>query len=290
MINSTIHTFLIVAKRGSYRKASKELFLSSVAVKKQMDQLENRLGISLFYRTAKGCTLTKAGKEFYDYVSKVEQEYNTFLNQWLNKYNSGNAPVRIANALYEDHSIRNFIFSRIKNYEFIDISFKPFFGVHNYTIELMDQLGKDYDCFITPQSFVLDSHFSYFPLTDFPATCILTRKNKLSNLKKITLKDLNSQTLYLCQKDTFPIVNQIRRDLKKNNLKVKIVEFPIESYLDFYKDFDDDNGILISFSAWETFTTQYKNIPLENYSINCGIYYPKEPNHSLSIFLKCLSK
>jgi DNA-binding transcriptional LysR family regulator len=56
--------FLAVAKTGSIRLASEEMFVAPSAVSRQMTALEEDLGIPLFERSAKGVRLTSAGEVF----------------------------------------------------------------------------------------------------------------------------------------------------------------------------------------------------------------------------------
>jgi len=56
--------FLVVAKTGSIRLASEELFVAPSAVSRQMTALEEDLGAPLFERSAKGVRLTAAGEVF----------------------------------------------------------------------------------------------------------------------------------------------------------------------------------------------------------------------------------
>lgn len=48
----------------SFTKAADELYISPTAVMKQINALEDRLGITLFSRTNQGLKLTEAGKSF----------------------------------------------------------------------------------------------------------------------------------------------------------------------------------------------------------------------------------
>lgn len=55
-------TFLAAAHEGSFTKAAKLRSYSVPSVMSQINELENYLGVSLFFRTNRGITLTKAGK------------------------------------------------------------------------------------------------------------------------------------------------------------------------------------------------------------------------------------
>lgn len=65
MYNPILDTFIAVADCGSFTKASERLYISSTAVMKQINALENRLELKLVERTHSGIRLTKAGNIFY---------------------------------------------------------------------------------------------------------------------------------------------------------------------------------------------------------------------------------
>lgn len=65
MYNPQLETFLHVADAGSFNKAAEESFITPTAVIKQINSLEESLGVRLFDRSHRGLTLTKAGRSMY---------------------------------------------------------------------------------------------------------------------------------------------------------------------------------------------------------------------------------
>lgn len=65
MYNPQLETFIVVADMGSFNKAARVLYITPSAVTKQINLLENDLGLQLFNRTHRGLTLTEAGKSLY---------------------------------------------------------------------------------------------------------------------------------------------------------------------------------------------------------------------------------
>ena len=59
--NINFTSFIRVAEAGSFNKAAEDLYITSTALIKQINLLENDLGVHLFERTHRGLTLTKAG-------------------------------------------------------------------------------------------------------------------------------------------------------------------------------------------------------------------------------------
>ena len=65
MYNPQLETFLRVADAGSFNKAAEESYITPTAVIKQINLLEESLGVKLFDRSHRGLTLTKAGRSMY---------------------------------------------------------------------------------------------------------------------------------------------------------------------------------------------------------------------------------
>ncbi len=69
--------FCVVAKRKSFSKAAKELFMTQPAVSQAIMQLESELDTRLFTRTPKGVTLTNEGSLILEYANSAINLINT---------------------------------------------------------------------------------------------------------------------------------------------------------------------------------------------------------------------
>ena len=67
-LDTQIRTFLQVARLGSFRRASEELFVTQAAITTRIKSLENWLGFEVFKRHRRGVDLTAQGKRFIDYA------------------------------------------------------------------------------------------------------------------------------------------------------------------------------------------------------------------------------
>ena len=61
MYDPHLDTFLIVANTGSFSHAADYLYITPSAVIQQINALEAKLKVQLFYRSNKGVSLTKQG-------------------------------------------------------------------------------------------------------------------------------------------------------------------------------------------------------------------------------------
>lgn len=64
--------FYWAAKTGSLSQAAKALYLTQPSVSHAIKQLEDRLGLTLFYRNAKGVALTQEGTVLYSYIEQSQ--------------------------------------------------------------------------------------------------------------------------------------------------------------------------------------------------------------------------
>lgn len=74
MYSREIRTFVVIAEQGSFHRAAEALFLTPAAVMKQLNQLEGRLGVTLFRRTSRGAALTPAGRVIYSAAKRLIAE------------------------------------------------------------------------------------------------------------------------------------------------------------------------------------------------------------------------
>lgn len=60
MYNPQLETFIAAADAGSFNRAAEELFITPTAVIRQINLLEEKIGLRLFERTHRGLNLTRA--------------------------------------------------------------------------------------------------------------------------------------------------------------------------------------------------------------------------------------
>lgn len=69
-----IETFVITAKAGSFAAAARQLRLSRAMVSRHIADLEQHLGIRLFYRTTREMSLTPNGAEYLNVCARVIEQ------------------------------------------------------------------------------------------------------------------------------------------------------------------------------------------------------------------------
>src|SRR5260221_1238098 len=101
----TRHLRLIktIADENSITKSVDKLFLTQSALSHQLKDIEERLGVKIFYRTKKQWTLTEEGKILYDTATKVLAEID-LANEKINDLRGGHSGViRISTECYTSY-------------------------------------------------------------------------------------------------------------------------------------------------------------------------------------------
>ncbi|MEX0720103.1 MAG: LysR family transcriptional regulator [Balneolaceae bacterium] len=90
-----INIFLTVAKHLSYTKAARELYISQPAITKNIQMLEDELGVCLFNRKGNTIELTHEGKLVYSFGSDIDQQVQNLMYELgqINSKQKGNLRI-----------------------------------------------------------------------------------------------------------------------------------------------------------------------------------------------------
>lgn len=81
MTIAQVECFLEAAKQGSFSKAGTVLYITQQALSRQVQSLENELGIRLFQRFNTGIQMTKEGEMLYDVWKEMLEKHNKTMEQ-----------------------------------------------------------------------------------------------------------------------------------------------------------------------------------------------------------------
>lgn len=73
---------ITIAETKSMNKAAEQLYVSQPSLTNGVKELEKELGITLFYRSGKGVTLTNDGVEFLLYAKQLYNQYENLLERY----------------------------------------------------------------------------------------------------------------------------------------------------------------------------------------------------------------
>lgn len=73
---------LTIAETKSLNKAAEQLYVSQPSLTNALKELEKEVGITIFFRTGRGVTLTNDGVEFLTYARELYREYEQLLQRY----------------------------------------------------------------------------------------------------------------------------------------------------------------------------------------------------------------
>lgn len=275
MYNHLLDTFKAVAEEGSFLKAGEKIFLTHTAVRKQINNLEEMLGVSLFERRTSGVSLNEAGKVLYAETLKLMEESKEIIKK-----------VQAA-GVHARHALRVGSSNLYPCYIFMDLWDKisarmPDFKLSVVTLESeknrLENLGRDYDFIVGPyDSFPEDSPYLFKAIGTYRFTIACPRKNPLSSREEVSFSDLAGENLMIMQKGTSPINDEIRKHIEENFPEIRIVDIPPHYEIQTFNRSAERGSLLLSLECWSRVHPEIRTLKLkEKFELPCGITFLKK--------------
>ena len=293
MYNKHLETFIVVADMGSFSKAADVLYISSTAVIKQINLLEQELGLQLFERTHRGIALTKAGRSIYGDAKYMIQYAKDSITRAYNAMQGEEKIIRIGSSLMTPAQFILELWPKIKQ-SCPDMKFQmvPFENTPENAREILKNLGTNIDIVSGwfDEGFLDYRGCAALKLEDEPISCALSINHKLAFCEKLKLTDLYGETVMLIKRGWNRHTDAIRDKLWAEHPQIHIVDVPFFN-VDVFNQCESSNDILIGFGKWQNVHPLLRIVPIEwDYTIPFGILHSPNPSAHVSEFLNAVSK
>lgn len=293
MYNKHLETFICVADMGSFSKAAEVLYISSTAVIKQINLLEQELGLQLFDRTHRGITLTNAGRSIYGDARYLIQYSKDSLTRASNAMQSEERVVRIGSSLMTPSQFIVELWPKIKEYcSNIKFQIVPFDNTPENAREILSNLGKKIDIvsgWFDDKFWGLDNCIAK-TLEDDPVCCALSINHPLAFCEKLKITDLYGENVMLIKRGWNKYSDAIRDELWSEHPQINIVDIPFFN-VDVFNQCESSNNIMIGFSKWENVHPMLRFVPIEwKHTVPFGILHSSTPSEAVSEFLGAVTK
>lgn len=288
MYNPQLETFLRVADAGSFNKAAEESYITATAVIKQINLLEDSLGVKLFERTHRGLILTKAGKSLYQDAKYIIQYCKDSVTRAKNAMQEDNAVIRIGTSPMTPAQLLMQIWPQIQE-ECPDLKFQivPYENTPENAREILANLGKNIDVVggIFDETMLDLRRCAGLELSREPFCCAVSIHHRLAAKNKLQIQDLYGENLLLIHRDWSHYVDQLRDDLWRNHPQIQIVDFDFYN-TDIFNRCENSYDVLLAIPGWANVHPLLKVIPVEwDYSIPYGLLHSPHPSESVKRFL-----
>ena len=293
MYNPLLITFLAVADCGSFTKASERLYISSTAVMKQMNALEDHLALKLVERTAAGIRLTPAGEVIYrdakfmiDYSKKSIDAANAATRRYDTTFCVGTSLLNPAKPFMD-------IWYRVnKAFPDYKLHLAPFEDDHEGILSEIEKLGEKFDFLIgvcDSKAWLSRCHF--LPLGRYKKLIAVSREHRLASKQYIHIEELYGETLMMIPRGDSGVNDYIRNDLEKNHPQIAIEDTPQHYDMSVFNRCAETNKVLLMTECWQEVHPGLVSIPVNwDYSIPYGLLYSADAPKDVLRFVECAEK
>ncbi len=294
MYNRHLETFISVADLGSFSKAAEALYISSTAVIKQINLLEQELGLTLFERTHRGIELTKAGRSVYGDAKYLIQYSKDSLTRAHNAMQSEEKVIRIGSSLMTPSQFIMDLWSKIKEY-CSDIKFQivSFENTPENAREILKNLGANIDIvagWYDDEAVLEQWGCKALKLMDEPIICAIPLNHPLAFHEKLKISDLYGEDIMLIQRGWTKYTDVLRDALWTQHPEIHIKDISFYN-INAFNQCASSNNILIGFSKWENAHPMFRIVPIEwEYTVPFGILHAPVPSDPVLEFLDAVAK
>ena len=292
MYNPQLTTFISVSENGSFTKAADALFITPTAVMKQINALEERLGITLFDRTNHGLQLTEAGKSFLQDAKYIIDYSDRAIEKAREIDNKDKAQsIRIGTSIMTPAKFLLDVWAEIQKFNpYLKIELIPFENTPINSVEILKNLGKHIDIVagLYDDNFLIERGCQAAHLYDKQLLFAVPVTNPLCSKHKIDIADLKGQKVLLIRKNWNEYIDELREDLTASG--VTIEEFEMFN-LGAYNRAVQENVPIITVEGWEDVHPLLKIVPADwEYRIPFGILYSPTPSKQVKDFIGAMKK
>lgn len=288
MYNPQLETFLRVADAGSFNRAAEESFITPTAVIKQINLLEENLGVKLFDRSHRGLTLTKAGRSMYQDAKYIIQYCQDSVTRAKNAMQEDADVIRIGSSPMTPAQVLMPLWSKITTC-CPDMKFQiiPFENTPENAREILGNLGKNIDVVggIFDETMLDLRSCAGLELSRVPFCCAVSIHHHLAIKDRLQLSDLYGENLLLMHRGWSHYVDQLRDELWQQHPEIRIVDFDFYS-MDVFNRCENTNDVLLAIPSWANVHPLLKVIPVEwDHSIPFGLLHAPQPTPAVARFL-----
>ena len=289
MYNPQLETFLRVADAGSFNKAAEEAYITPTAIIKQINLLEDSLGIKLFERTHRGLILTKAGRSLYQDAKYVIQYCRDSVTRAKNAMQEDTNIIRIGSSPMTPAQLLMQWWPKFQEY-CPDMKFQiiPFENTPENAREILGNLGKNIDVIggIFDETMLVLRKCAGLELSREPFCCAVSIHHRLAAKDKLQIQDLYGENLLLMHREWSHYVDQLRDDLWKNHSQIHIIDFDFYN-MNIFNRCENSNDVLLAIPGWANVHPLLKVIPVEwEHSIPYGLLHAPRPSEPVKKFLE----
>lgn len=287
MNTDNLKCFILVAENLSFARAAEALYISQPAVTKQINALEQELGVTLFIRSTRHVELTPAGMSFY----KDAKDIVLKLQMTIDRVKRQGASLDTLRMGLSSPAALGYITPILRRFHEAFPEIRPDIEILSYKAILSMFLDDRLDLlFYYKENMPQKAGISFQELEKDHFTCLMPRDNPLAEKESLSLRDLRNEPIIAC--------NPLSAPLSMASLQQKLLEdHPADKVL-YCSSIEVAHslvaagmGVSILPGSMVIASPEYARVPLEGKpQLSFGVFYHrKNTNGAMKNFLVILS-
>lgn len=291
MYNKHLEAFLAVADYGTLGRAAEVLFLTPPALMKQINQLEEHLGVKLFERNNKGLALSEAGKALYDDSKYMIQYSKQAVARAQKSARNGDYVISIGTSPMAPAEkiapLLQTIAQENPRFQFYIVPYQDYREEYARVVSRLGERETGIDIIVGIYGFsdwTTRFHRTLY-LSSEPVCIAVSKRHRLAAYDEIGAKELNGETLLLTEPGDSSIMDKIRGDLEKQCPDAQFISRKAFDLM-IYNHAATTEDVLITTPMWAKLHPLLKSVRIKwEYEIPYGILYAMQPSEGVEAFI-----
>ncbi len=285
LYDKAIDAFRKTCETGSFTRAAEELYISHTALIKQINKLEEELGVRLFNRTTHGVTLSKAGEVFYEKTTKLLSVCDEAMKETRKVGKHSKSLIRVGVSLfYPAGMFLDFWHSYHELSTLFDLKI----------VQIPDDakryagLGSQYDILVGPYN--LNMPYPFYPIGSYLFSIAMPFDHPLHTQNVLHFSDLDGNTIMIMKEGTSMINDSVRRKILEVCPHITIIDIEPHYDMSTFNLCAEQHCLLLSLSCWNNVHPGLVSIPLdEPYALPGGILTTENISDDMEMFIHYLN-
>lgn len=291
MFNPLLKAFVRAADCGSFTRAAEKLFISPTAVMKQINALEEHLGLRLLERTPQGVRLTPSGEVIYKDAKFLFDYSRRSVDSARRCLEAGGRVFRVGTSLLNPARPFMDLWYRVgRQFPDYKLQLVPFEDDHDGILGEIGALGEKFDFLMA----VCDSKLwmdkcRLLPLGRCKKMVAVSRDHRLVGRERLEISDLYGETLMMVKAGDSANNDRIRADLTRDHPAIRIEDTPRFYDISVFNRCAQTGNVLLILDCWQEVHPALVSIPVDwDYSLPYGLLYALEPTEEVARFIRAV--
>lgn len=293
MYNPQIYTLIETAEAGSFAKAAERLHISPVSVMNQINALEASWGVRLFERTNRGVVLTAAGRSLCADAKRIIAESEAAVMRAREISGAERRTVRIGTSVLRPCAPLLELWKHAGEAAAdFQINIAPFSDDPSGMEKMLESLGTDIDCFVSPcDSVEWMRRFRVVPL--FTCKCRLAAPvtHRLASKEILSWDDMEGERLMLVRRGVSRVLDRMRDEIEARRKGIAVMDIPNLYDMEVFNECERGNCLMEVPETWAGVHPSVVTLPVEwDYEMPFGVVCAKRPSPVFSEFMKIVER